>query len=151
MINALRHSLQANIVKQRSVTKIPDSNTSGLRDFRTLLPDHPTPKQLGYYFPAEFAPHVATWLSWPHKEASWPGKIHTIYPYYSQFVKELALSERVCINVNDEAMKAFAIQCLTQAGVNMDQVQFFLHPTNDAWCRDHGPAFLINPDAEQKR
>ncbi|MGN6508147.1 MAG: agmatine deiminase family protein, partial [Chitinophaga sp.] len=49
----------------------------------------PTPKQLGYYFPAEFHPHTATWLSWPHKEASWPGKIHTIFPYYSQFVKYL--------------------------------------------------------------
>jgi len=48
-----------------------------------------TPKELGYYFPAEFTPHLATWLSWPHKEASWPGKIHTIYPYYCQFIKEL--------------------------------------------------------------
>jgi len=141
------------------VTKIPDSNTSGqhesqtsgLSGYRTLIPDHPTPKELGYYFPAEFAPHVATWLSWPHKEASWPGKIHTIYPYYSRFVKELTLSERVCINVNDETMKAFAIQCLSEAGVDMDQVQFFLHPTNDAWCRDHGPAFLINPGAAQKK
>ncbi len=113
--------------------------------------ESPTPKQLGYYFPAEFALHAATWLSWPHKEASWPGKIHAIYPYYSQFVKELSLSEKVCINVNDESMKAFAIQCLQQAGVAMPQIEFFLHPTNDAWCRDHGPAFLINHAAAQKK
>ncbi|MFN9113285.1 MAG: agmatine deiminase family protein, partial [Bacteroidota bacterium] len=46
-----------------------------------------TPKSLGYYFPAEFAQHDATWLSWPHKEASWPGKIDSIYPAYSLFVK----------------------------------------------------------------
>lgn len=111
----------------------------------------PTLKQLGYYFPAEFHPHVATWLSWPHKEASWPGKINSIYPYYSQFVKYLAESELVRINVNDEAMKAFATGHLHNAGVNMDKVQFFIHPTNDAWCRDHGPAFLINPAAEQKK
>ncbi len=52
-----------------------------------VFPDSPTPKELGYYFPAEFAPHVATWLSWPHKEASWPGKIHTIYAPYAQFIK----------------------------------------------------------------
>jgi len=104
-----------------------------------------TPKELGYYFPAEFDRHVATWLSWPHKEASWPGKIHAIYPYYSRFVKELALREKVCINIVDETMKAFAVKCLTEAGVNMDRVQFFMHPTNDAWCRDHGPAFLVNP------
>jgi agmatine deiminase len=107
----------------------------------------PTPKELGYYFPAEFAPHDATWLSWPHKEASWPGKIHTIYPAYSQFIKELALGEPVFINVNDEAMKTFATGCLQQAGADLQRIHFCLHPTNDAWCRDHGPAFLINPKA----
>nr|WP_214449453.1 agmatine deiminase family protein [Flavihumibacter rivuli] len=109
------------------------------------------PADRGYYFPAEFAPHTATWLSWPHKQASWPGKIHTIYPYYSQFVKALAASEKVCINVNDEAMKDFAKSHLLNAGVDMGQVSFFFHPTNDAWCRDHGPAFLINPAAEEKK
>ena len=111
----------------------------------------PTPQQLGYYFPAEFDKHAATWLSWPHKEASWPGKIQTIYPYYSQFIKELTLGEQVCINVKDEAMKAAAAGHLQQAGVNMDRVSFFLHPTNDAWCRDHGPAFLVNPAAEARK
>lgn len=112
---------------------------------------HPTPQQLGYYFPAEFHPHEATWLSWPHKEASWPGKIHTIFPFYSQFVKYLADSEKVRINVADEVMKAFATGHLQAAGVNLANVEFFFHPTNDAWCRDHGPAFLINPAAEQKK
>jgi agmatine/peptidylarginine deiminase len=48
-----------------------------------------TPRELGYYFPAEFAPHLATWLSWPHKEASWPGKINTIFPSYSLFIKSV--------------------------------------------------------------
>ncbi len=112
---------------------------------------HPTPQAQGYYFPAEFAPHVATWLSWPHKEASWPGKIHTIYPYYAQFVKALTESELVRINVVDAAMQQFATDHLLKAGVPMEKVEFFLHPTNDAWCRDHGPAFLINPNAAQKK
>lgn len=110
-----------------------------------------TPKELGYYFPAEFAPHTATWLSWPHKEASWPGKIESIYPKYSQFVKEVAVGETVCINVVDEAMKAFAIKCLREAGADLGKIRFFIHPTNDAWCRDHGPAFLINPKADIKK
>jgi agmatine deiminase len=110
-----------------------------------------TPAELGYYFPAEFASHRATWLSWPHKEASWPGKIHTIYPNYPLFIKELTKSELVCINVNDEAMKLFAIDCLNKAHVDLSKVKFYLNPTNDAWCRDHGPAFLINPDAEEKK
>ncbi|HTS43961.1 MAG TPA: agmatine deiminase family protein [Puia sp.] len=111
----------------------------------------PTLKELGYYFPAEFAPHTATWLSWPHKEDSWPGKIHTVYGVYSRFIKELSLGEKVRINVNDEAMKSFATEHLKNAGVDLNQVEFFLHPTNDAWCRDHGPAFLINPNAAQKK
>lgn len=110
-----------------------------------------TPKSLGYRFPAEFEKHEATWLSWPHKEASWPGKLDAVYPYYAQFVKALAESEKVRINVADEAMKNFALGHLVTAGVNLAQVAFFFHPTNDAWCRDHGPAFLINPDAEQKK
>jgi agmatine deiminase len=109
------------------------------------------PTQAGYYFPAEFADHTATWLSWPHKEASWPGKIASIYPFYARFVRELTRGEAVCINVADEAMQAFATRHLKEAGAGMDKVRFFLHPTNDAWCRDHGPAFLINPAAAQKK
>jgi agmatine deiminase len=115
------------------------------------LPDSKTPKELGYYFPAEFAPHVATWLSWPHKEASWPGKISTIYPVYAQFVKLLSEGEKVNINVCDEAMKEKATTYIERAGADLKNVEFFIHPTNDAWCRDHGPAFLINPKADQKK
>ncbi len=123
-----------------------------LSDFPSSgLSDYQTPKDLGYHFPAEFAPHESTWLSWPHKEASWPGKIQTIYPSYALFIKELTKGERVNINVADEAMKTFACSHLTAANVDMSRVEFYFHPTNDAWCRDHGPAFLINPAAEQKK
>lgn len=110
-----------------------------------------TPRELNYFFPAEFAPHIATWLSWPHKEASWPGKIDTIFPRYAEFVKYLSLGEEVRINVANEAMKTSAILHLEKAGVDLRKVSFFFHPTNDAWCRDHGPAFLINPDVVEKK
>jgi agmatine deiminase len=109
-----------------------------------------TPRELGFYFPAEFAPQRAMWLSWPHKEASWPGKIHTIFPVYSQFIKLVAEGQKVCINVKDEAMKNFALQNLQTVNCNLQNVEFFFHPTNDAWCRDHGPAFLINPKTKEK-
>ncbi len=122
--------------------KLSDFPSSGLIGY---------PRQLGYYFPAEFEPHVATWLSWPHKEASWPGKIHTIFPNYAKFIKELTAGELVRINVADEEMKTFAISHLEKEGVDLSKVEFFFHPTNDAWCRDHGPAFLINPAADQKK
>ena len=109
------------------------------------------PKELGYYFPAEFAKHTATWLSWPHKEASWPGKIEAIYPVYAHFIKLVAEGEKVNINVVDETMRQKALRYIEEAGTDLNNVQFFLHPTNDAWCRDHGPAFLINPTAVQKK
>lgn len=109
-----------------------------------------TPRQLGFHFPAEFAPQEAMWLSWPHKEASWPGKIETIYKPYAQFINAVSSGQKVRINVGDVEMKTFAEHVLLKEEVNMQQVEFFLHPTNDAWCRDHGPAFLINTEKKEK-
>ena len=109
-----------------------------------------TPKQAGYAFPPEWAQHEATWLSWPHKEASWPGKIETIYEPFCAFIKIVAEGEKVRININDEETKAFAISELEKAGADLNNIEFFDHPTNDAWCRDHGPAFLLNADGTKK-
>jgi agmatine deiminase len=112
---------------------------------------HPTPKELGYRFPAEFEQHFATWLSWPHKQESWPGKINSIYPFYCLFIKALTENEFVHINVVNEEMKIFAQEKLEAISTNMDRLRFYTHPTNDAWCRDHGPAFLVNPNAAQPK
>jgi len=101
------------------------------------------PKQQGYTFPAEWVKHEATWLSWPHKEASWPGKIEAIYKPYCEFIKIVASGEKVRINVKDEEMKAFAVSELTKVGVDLSQIEFYFNETNDAWCRDHGPAFVV--------
>ena len=109
-----------------------------------------TPLAAGFYFPPEWHMHEATWLSWPHKESSWPGKIDAIYPAYSKFIYYLAKSEKVRINVSDAAMEKFATSHLTQAGVDLKQVEFFHFPTNDAWCRDHGPAFLLHQNGVEK-
>jgi agmatine deiminase len=109
-----------------------------------------TPKDQGYFFPSEFAKHTATWLSWPHKEASWPGKIQTIYPIYSEFIKKVAEGEQVNINVVDGVMKEKAIAHLQSVDADFRNINFFFHPTNDAWCRDHGPAFLVNPLEKKK-
>ena len=103
-----------------------------------------------FYFPAEWAPHTATWLSWPQKEESWPGKIATIYRPYCEFIKAVSEGELVRINVLNEQMAAFAKEQLIAAGADLKHIEFFEFPTNDAWCRDHGPAFLINSDTKQK-
>ena len=104
----------------------------------------------GFHFPAEWAKHTATWLSWPHKEASWPGKLPLIYPKYCEFIKVVSEGEIVRINVADEQMEAFAKQQLIVAGVDLSRIEFFYFPTNDAWCRDHGPAFLVNYNTKEK-
>ncbi|QEM08825.1 agmatine/peptidylarginine deiminase [Mucilaginibacter rubeus] len=109
-----------------------------------------TPASQGFSFPAEWAKHTATWLSWPHKEASWPGKIDTIYAPYIEFIKVVTQGELVRINVANEGMKASVIFQLQNAGVDLNKIEIFEFPTNDAWCRDHGPAFLINPTTRQK-
>lgn len=103
-----------------------------------------TPKELGFIFPAEFYPHKSTWLSWPHKELSWPGKIEKIYAPYAQFIAEVSKGEEVNINVVSVEMKDFAMNYIEKTNANLDMINFYIHPTNDAWCRDHGPAFVIN-------
>src|SRR5690606_21596761 len=100
----------------------PLSRTSGIQD----------PKAAGYYFPAEFVPHRATWLSWPHKEASWPGKIDRVFPVYAQFVKLMAVGEMVCINVSNAGLKLAATRWLQQDGEHMVNIAFYLHPCDDA-------------------
>ncbi|MCU0417849.1 MAG: agmatine deiminase family protein [Cytophagaceae bacterium] len=102
------------------------------------------PLEEGFYFPAEWHPHKATWLSWPHKEASWPGKLDTIYPIYAQFICKVAEGEEVHIHVADEKMEAFAKAQLAPFSPSLDSIYFHHFPTNDAWCRDHGPAFLLS-------
>ncbi len=101
-----------------------------------------SPAALGYRMPAEWAPHRGTWLSWPHKEESWPGKFEPVPGIFTRMVAELVPHEEVHINVVDEAMASGVRALLRRAGVPLDRVFLHLHPTNDAWCRDHGPVFI---------
>jgi agmatine deiminase len=92
--------------------------------------------------PAEWAPHRGTWLSWPHRESSWPDKFEPVPGVFAEIVRHLAPREEVHINVTDAAMEAGARGVLATAGVPTGNVFFHHHPTNDAWCRDHGPLFV---------
>ncbi|MBE8722567.1 agmatine deiminase family protein [Sphingobacterium pedocola] len=109
-----------------------------------------TPKEEGFSFPAEWEKQDAMWLSWPHKEGSWPGKIESIFKPYSEFIKAVAEGQKVRINVRDEEMKSFALKYLTEVSTHLENIEFFFLPTNDAWCRDHGPAFLLNKQTGEK-
>jgi agmatine deiminase len=92
--------------------------------------------------PAEWEPHRGTWLSWPHKEASWPGKFGPVPGVFAAMVRALADREEVHINVAGPAMEASVRTLLADAGADTGNVFFHMNPTNDAWCRDHGPIFV---------
>jgi len=108
-----------------------------------------TPRQLGYRFPAEWEPQRATWLSWPHKEESWPGRFEPIPGVFTEIVKILASFQHVNINVIDRTMHDDVMKRLTEAGVDPGRLTLYPIPTDDAWCRDHGPAFVVKPGAEE--
>lgn len=110
-----------------------------------------TPVQLGYRFPAEWDKHEATWLTWPHLDDSFPGKVDTVYPSYLEFIKQISLGEKVRINMPDEHQKLVLSQMMELLDIDPAKVEMFLHPTNDVWCRDHGPAFLINKAGKDKK
>ena len=112
---------------------------------RRALPD---PAELGYRMPAEWSPHGATWLSWPHNTESWPGRFDTVEPAMTAIVTALVASEPVFINVLSLEHELHVQRVLETAGVDLEQVRFFLFPTNDAWCRDHG-AIFVTREGEQ--
>jgi agmatine deiminase len=107
-----------------------------------------SPQRLGYRFPAEWEFHRSTWLSYPHADSySWPGTLPAIFPFYHQFIHEISKGERVCININDKELREMVSAELVRTGQDLTKIDFFVHPSNDAWCRDHGPAFVVNPNA----
>jgi agmatine deiminase len=101
-----------------------------------------TPKALGFRMPAEWEPHAATWIAWPHNPTDWPGKFPPIPWAYAEIVRYLARVERVCILVNDVGARKKATEVLRKCHVNLDAVQFYLWPTNRVWTRDSGPIFV---------
>lgn len=99
--------------------------------------------------PPEWAPHQATWISWPHKRESWPGKFEPVEPVMVEAVSALARSETVRINVLDQKHQEH-VQDLLCSKVARGRVVFHQFPTNDAWCRDHG-AIFVTREGETKR
>src|SRR5260370_37903679 len=107
-----------------------------------------TPAVLGYRMPAEWELHAATWLSWPRREGiSFPDSFDRVMPTLRAIVEALVESEQVCINVRDGGHEAEARRVLR--GLSMEQIAFHRIPTNEPWCRDHGPIFLTR-DADPK-
>lgn len=108
----------------------------------------PTPKSLGFVFPPEFGRQCATWLTWPRPEGiSFPGKYHTVPENIARIVREIATRQDVHINVLNDNWAYLVREQLVAGGVSrsLARARVFFHamPSNECWCRDHGPAFVV--------
>jgi agmatine deiminase len=101
----------------------------------------PTPAALGFRMPAEWATQEAVWLSWPHNRETWPGSFRPIPGVFAAVAAQISLREKVRINIALKHQKR-ARALIGSADGDMANVEFYSHPTNDAWCRDHGPIFV---------
>lgn len=100
-----------------------------------------------YRLPAEWEPHAATWIGWPHNATDWPGKFPVIPWVYGEITRALARSETVRILVNSKSHQTQAIRVLKKVGVDLGRVDFLLFPTNRGWTRDSGPIFVRHEQA----
>jgi agmatine deiminase len=98
--------------------------------------------------PAEWEPHEATWLAWPHEKSDWPGKFAPIPWLYGEIVRQLARVERVRILVQDRDAEESARKILKKCHAGLAAVEFFHHPTNRSWTRDYCPLFVKNKGGE---
>jgi len=117
----------------------------------SLTAEHATtPRERGYRQPAEWAPHEATWLSWPHNRDSWPGVFAGVEPAMVEFVRALGECEPVYINVLDAEHERHVGQLLS-AAIAPERLRFYRFPTNDAWARDHGAIFVTRATEQEPR
>jgi len=100
------------------------------------------PARPGYRMPAEWEPHAATWLAWPHYKDDWPDKFEPIPWVYAEIIRHLARHERVELIVNDAATEKRARKVLDRANASTDNVRFHHWPTNRVWTRDSGCTFV---------
>jgi agmatine deiminase len=102
----------------------------------------PCPFARGYRMPAEWEPHAATWLAWPHYHGDWPGKFEPIPWVYAEIIRHLAKHERVELIVNDASTARQARRVLERADALSANIRFHRWPTNRVWLRDSGCIFL---------
>ncbi len=101
-----------------------------------------------YRMPAEWEPHEATWIAWPHNREDWPGRFAPIPWTYAEIVRKLALVERVRILVLDAEHEHRARRTLSKAGAHLAACEFFHLPTDRVWTRDYAPLFVFGAGGE---
>ncbi|HEX4898951.1 MAG TPA: agmatine deiminase family protein [Pyrinomonadaceae bacterium] len=104
--------------------------------------NQPTPAELGYFMPAEWERHAATWLSWPKDPLTWPERVPQVQEIFLQMIAALSPHELVNLLVDDAETEALVRQRSVFPGAG--NVRFHRLPTVDSWIRDYGPNFLLN-------
>ena len=107
-----------------------------------------TPAGLGFRMPAEWEPHEATWIGWPHQLTDWPGKFGPIPWVYAEIARKICAGEILRVLVNSKQHEAQARRVLARVGVDLGRIEFFRFPTNRGWTRDSGPIFIRRDDGE---
>ena len=107
-----------------------------------------TPLSLGFRMPAEWEPHEATWLGWPHEITDWPAKFAVVPWAFAEIVRHLSRVERVLLLVENRDAQARARSILKKSGANLDAVDFFVAATDRGWMRDSGPICVRNESGE---
>ena len=102
-----------------------------------------TPAGLGYRMPAEWEPHRATWLAWPHERTDWPGKFPAIPWVFAEIVRWISRGETAELIVRSRRALANARAVLDRSDVSTERVRFHLWPTDRSWTRDSGPTFVL--------
>lgn len=106
-----------------------------------------------FHMPAEWEPHTAMWLSWPHDFKHWacwlsdsasPEKYERVLSAYCQTMHVMQESETVCLLVLDKAMEENVLARMKKLEFRTDNLKFFHIKTNVPWTRDHGPIFVKN-------
>lgn len=92
--------------------------------------------------PAEWAPHVATWLAYPHHRTDFPGKLSAVAWTFAEMARVLTQGERVELLCRDRAEVARARRTFGDAGVNLERVGFHVVDTNRSWTRDSMPIWV---------
>ncbi|MCE9563732.1 MAG: agmatine deiminase family protein [Planctomycetes bacterium] len=108
------------------------------------------PRTRGYRMPAEWEPHAATWLAWPHHEPDWPGKFEPIQWVYGEIIRALTRHETVNLLVPETQTSGLeATEVIAQCGIDPDRVKQWTFPTDRSWVRDSGPIFVVNAQGER--
>lgn len=108
------------------------------------MQENRTPRQDGFFFPAEWENHISTWLTYPTPNESWPDNYQNVCNEYNLFVALISKAENVNIVTQDKQHSKILTDALDKVGADISKIKFYEFTSDDSWCRDHGPAFVVN-------